>query len=256
MPTVEIGKASIYYETFGDGDRHLVFAHGAGGNAASWWQQVPHFIDRFRIVTFDHRGFGRSVCPDEDLDMSHFVNDLTAIMDKEGMASAQLVCQSMGGWTGLGMALQCPERVERLVMSHTPGGITNDEIAAVGAEAEKVRKPAVPPFGSWAVAPDFHVKNEVASHLYNQIGAFNDPDVRAKIVSGIGRPTDQTKLEAFRTPTLFITAAQDQIFPPAMIEKVAALVPGSKVVNLGDAGHSSYFESPDAFNAALDDFLA
>ena len=68
MSYAENGNAKIYYETYGDGPA-LVFAHGAGGNASSWWQQVPHFAERYRVITFDHRGFGRSTCPDEELDM-------------------------------------------------------------------------------------------------------------------------------------------------------------------------------------------
>jgi pimeloyl-ACP methyl ester carboxylesterase len=95
----ENGSAKIYYESYGEGPA-LIFAHGAGGNASSWWQQVPHFADRYRVITFDHRGFGRSICPDEALDIKCFVDDLVCIMDTEVIDTATLVCQSMGGWTG------------------------------------------------------------------------------------------------------------------------------------------------------------
>ena len=46
----------IYFETEGAGPV-LIFAHGLGGNHLSWWQQVPHFRDRYTCVTFAHRGF-------------------------------------------------------------------------------------------------------------------------------------------------------------------------------------------------------
>ena len=45
MPHVDATRARIYYEVHGDGPA-IVFAHGAGGNAASWWQQIAHYVER------------------------------------------------------------------------------------------------------------------------------------------------------------------------------------------------------------------
>ena len=59
MPFLERDGARLYYETHGAGPA-LVFAHGLGGGHLSWWQQVPHFRDRYTCVVFDHRGFGLS----------------------------------------------------------------------------------------------------------------------------------------------------------------------------------------------------
>ena len=62
MPKAAIDGIDLYYESNGDGPA-VVFAHGAGGNHLSWWQQVPVFSDCYRCVTFDHRGFGQSRVP-------------------------------------------------------------------------------------------------------------------------------------------------------------------------------------------------
>jgi len=251
----ENGSAKIYYESYGEGPA-LIFAHGAGGNASSWWQQVPHFADRYRVITFDHRGFGRSICPDEALDIKCFVDDLVCIMDTEVIDTATLVCQSMGGWTGMGMAVNHPERVDALVMSHTGGGISTDEITRKRERTMADQVPITNPFGSWAVAPDFPDKNIEGSHLYNQIGSFNTNLKRNRMLGAIRDPIDPEKLNGYSVPTLFITAEQDQIFSPRMIGMVSELVPGSTVKHLGDAGHSSYFEVPELFNKTVDEFLS
>ncbi len=256
MPYATNANVSLYYETWGDGPQHIVFAHGAGGNAASWWQQIPHFVDRYSLLAFDHRGFARSFCDPEEFDRSHFSGDLRAIMDAAGIESAILICQSMGGWTGLATLLETPERVDALVMSHTPGGISNDEIARLREEAGRNRAPLDSPFAHWAVAPDFHLKDRAASHLYQQISAFNARLDLARLTGSLAEPVDPALLATIETPTLFITAEQDQIFPAAAIEVAASMVPGAQFRNLGDAGHSSYFEAADAFNAAVDEFLA
>src|SRR5262245_21403483 len=100
MPYVERLQASIYYETCGDGPA-LVFAHGAGANTRVWWQRVRAFARRNRVLTFDHRGFGRSRCEPGAETADHFGADLAAVLDHAGIDRAALVCQSMGGWTGL-----------------------------------------------------------------------------------------------------------------------------------------------------------
>lgn len=256
MPYASHGHVDLYYETWGDSPQHIIFAHGAGGNAASWWQQIPHFIDRYSLLAFDHRGFARSFCDPHDFDRSHFSGDLRAIMDAAGIDSAILICQSMGGWTGLATLLETPERVDALVMSHTPGGISNDEIAQLREEAATERTPLDSPFAHWAVAPDFHLKDRAASHLYQQISAFNARLDLSRLGRSLSEALDPERLAAIDTPTLFITADHDQIFPAAAIEIAAGMVPGSKFRNLGDAGHSSYFESAEAFNAAVNEFLA
>ena len=96
MPLVQRPHAAIHYEVYGDGSP-VVFAHGAGGNTLVWWQQVPHFARRYRVLIFDHRGFGRSQCETGFEQARHFAGDLAAVLDDAGIARAALVCQSMGG---------------------------------------------------------------------------------------------------------------------------------------------------------------
>ena len=103
MATTQSRGVEIHYDVYADGDRPwLVFAHGAGGNGTCWWQQVPDFFDDYNIVTFDHRGFGRSRCTREQFKEARNVEDLNAVLAAAGVENAALVCQSMGGWTGLG----------------------------------------------------------------------------------------------------------------------------------------------------------
>ena len=94
MPYLELPYARIYYETHGlkaaHGTRAIVFAHGAGGNHASWFQQVPFFSRAHRVITFDHRGFGQSADTNGQ-GRGSFVNDLRALLDHLGVQKASLV---------------------------------------------------------------------------------------------------------------------------------------------------------------------
>lgn len=260
MALIEATHAHIYYERYGDGPP-VIFAHGAGGNAASWWQQLPYFVERYTVIAFDHRMFGRSECAPSDFHGKYFADDLRRILDAEGIDRAALVCQSMGGWTGSRFALEAPDRVGALVMSHTPGCFTNEEVRARREEAfRQVDRNTMPPgrFAHWAVGERFHETDPRAAFLYTQISSLNYRVDRARLSTLM---SDEVLVELetisdYRTPTLFVTANGDRIFPPELIRAVATLVSGAEFDVLGDVGHSSYFESPERFNARVDQFFA
>lgn len=246
------GTAKIYYEVHGDGPA-VVFAHGRSGNAASWWQQVPEFSQNYKVIVFDHRCFGRSHCAPEEFDRAQFDADLIAILDTENVDAAAIVCQSMGGWTGLRTALHYPGRVRCLVLSNTPAGV---RMPAVRQALSKVRQAfATEGFGSAAVARDFSERAPEAAFLYQQISSLNlqIPEALSYGSEGWVEPAD---LSGFDTPTLFITSEHDTLLPPAVIREVAGLIPGAEFVLLPSAGHSPYFETPEQFNATITPFLA
>ena len=252
MPTVETNGASIYYEVHGDGAT-VVFAHGRGGNAASWWQQVPYFAEYYKVIVFDHRTFGRSIFPEEKFDRNLFDSDLIAILDQEMINHAAIVCQSMGGWTGLRTSVYHPSRVSCLVLSNTPGGmnIPNVQIA-LNQSRQQFLEHGV---GSAAVASDFPNRQPNAAYLYRHIGSLN-----INLPNNLGRGShggiEPDEMDGYAVPTLMITSEHDQLFPPGLIREVSKYIPGSNVTELPTAGHSPYFETPDTFNATVAEFLA
>jgi pimeloyl-ACP methyl ester carboxylesterase len=259
MAFVETRGASIYYEARGDGPC-VVFAHGAGGNAASWWQQVPFFVGHgFRVVVFDHRGFGRSRGPSRALDLREFPADLLAILDAERVGRAALVCQSMGGWTGLGTASRFPERVSALVLCGTPGGVFTPAVErAMRGLAERPRAQredggAVP--GAVAFAADFPKREPRRALLYEQIQAFNPPLDPAAIAEIARVRVTEEQLASFRVPTLVIAGDEDALFPLDALEEVARAIPGARLARFRGVGHSSYFERPNRFNRRVLSFL-
>ncbi len=250
MPTVNTSGAEIYYEVHGEGPA-VVFAHGRGGNAASWWQQVPRFARQYRVVVFDHRAFGRSRCAPGAFDRARFSDDLLAILDAEGIERSAIVCQSMGGWTGLRTALRHPERVSCLVLSNTPAGIDTPQVAhALQRTRQQFAEQGV---GRAAVAVDFPARAPERAYLYAQIGSLN-VNLPEDLYNS-GDTTAPGALASLKPPTLFITSENDRLFSPRLIESLAGLVPGARFVELPEAGHSPYFETPEVFNDLVAEFL-
>jgi len=257
MPYVQRPYTTLYYELHSSAPADapaLVLAHGAGGNTLIWWQQVPFFARTHRVLVFDHRGFGRSTCVPGHFHAREFAEDLRALLDHAEIERAALVCQSMGGWTGLRAALAFPERVSALVLSGTPGGVFTPKVVeafrAIGrvASSEGIR-------GSRALAPDFPEREPARAFLYDQVAGLNAGLSPAALASlGEARVTP-AELALHRVPTLMLSGEHDYLFPPDVLKEAAAAIPGCRVVDFPGAGHSPYFEDASRFNRIVADFL-
>jgi pimeloyl-ACP methyl ester carboxylesterase len=253
MPTIEREGATLYYEVHGSGPA-VAFVHGSGGSALSWWQQIPHFAARHRVVAFDHRGFGRSPCAPEALDPRHFAGDLAAILDAAGVARAALVCQSMGGWTGLPFALAHPERTAALVLAGTPGGVVTSRIQRDSAAVPQ--RAAERGFLGMALARAFLERNPARAFLYDRIGSLNPPATLGTVLPKlVALRVDPVQLAGFRVPTLLVVGTEDSFFSVEGLREVAEAIPGARLQVLPGAGHSAYFEEPDVFNGLVESFF-
>ena len=251
MPILE-HEVNLYFTEAGEGET-ILFCHGAAGNAASWFNQFGAFASAYRCVAYDCRGFGRSVCTAAEFDASKFATDAIALLDHLGVATATFVCQSMGGWTGVRAALDFPERVDKLVLSDTIGGIA----LASGIESFRAYREGSEGPGASIAASGFAHKDPAGAFLYRQLSDFN------RLPSGVVHAAmfDETNLasvERARTITqsiLIISGRDDVIWPPAVLEELARLLPSAERFEI-DSGHSPHLENPDAFNRVLREFLA
>ena len=267
MAYVKSGDFSVFYEVEGEGPA-LVFLHGGGGNASSWWQQVAHFSKSYKTIVVDNRGFGRThpINP-EVADINAFADDVCAVLDAEDIDKAHLICQSLGGWTGLRMALGKPERVKSLTVSNSPMGVLYPKamedaftfvmsLAGSGMAIEDA-----------ALSKQFRESKPEAFWLYRHLNQLNPLTLRGaelgiepnQFVQRMFAPDIQIpmeKLAEVTVPTLLVGGRHDPLVKPETMEEYARHIPGAQAKIFEGAGHSPYFEIPDAFNAFISSFLA
>jgi 3-oxoadipate enol-lactonase len=249
MPIEQLNGIDLYYESNGEGPP-VVFLHGAGGNHISWWQQVPAFRDRYRCITIDHRGFGRSTDPKSE-GASRYVDDLETLLDKLGVERVGVVAQSMGGRTALGFAVRHPDRVAALAMCDTWGFFDWPELRE---RQEALRAGAAnAPLTSRALGPKYQQEHPRGTFLYQQISGLNPPRNEGAATASDG-PT-KAQVEAMTVPTLFLVGSVDALVSPEIMRSVHEIVPGSEYAEVADAGHSVYFENAPEFNRIVGDFL-
>lgn len=123
---VKVDGEQIYFESVGTGET-VVLSHGNGGTHAVWFQQVVVLGQKYGVVTWDQRGYGRSTNVNKQAGPERAVEDLRALLDHLGISSAHLVGQSMGGWAVMGFALKYPARVRSIVLADTIAGVFTPE---------------------------------------------------------------------------------------------------------------------------------
>jgi pimeloyl-ACP methyl ester carboxylesterase len=255
MPLLHRPDCTLFYETHGSGPA-LLFAHGLGGNHLSWWQQAPHFRNRFTCITFAHRGFWPSTgTPDP----ARNADDLSALLDHLNVDAVTLVAQSMGGWTVMDYAVRQPERVHRIVFAATIGSLDHPALGgilqahAAANPAASLRERDIHPAAGERLA-----REQPALHtLYKEIDALSvGLDKEAlRLALARHRISPPEALARLTMPALCITGEEDAVIPPAAVELLASLLPDARLERVPAAGHSVYFERAATFNGLLDGFL-
>ena len=110
--------AGLYYELHGPPDGEpLLLSSGLGGSAHYWRPNVETFAEHFRVLSYDHRGTGRSdlVLP-ETVSIEDMADDVIALMDALGIERAHFVGHAIGGMIGMAIALKARDRLRRLMV--------------------------------------------------------------------------------------------------------------------------------------------
>lgn len=258
---IDNDDSQVYFETWGEGPETVVLAHGMGGHHAVWYQQVPALAERYRVVTWDQRGFGRSSRGSRPIGPETAAADLTRILDHLDVDRAHVVGQSMGGWAALRFAIDNPHRTGSLVLADTTAGIFDQDIRnTLGEYGSSIA--AGPPPDQWPLgyhpAVGEHLADEdlAQSFLYGQLGSLTNPPSPLKVIELLMRADNTEGAAGLAVPTLFVVGENDPIFPPSLIEQAASVIPGSQVAVISDTGHSPYFERPDVWNDTVMTFLA
>jgi pimeloyl-ACP methyl ester carboxylesterase len=243
---VEHNGARIWYASFGadtSADRPpVILLHSGEASSDIWGWQVPALIaDHRRVIVIDSRGHGRSSW-DGRIGYELMEGDVIAVMDAVGVRQADVVGWSDGAIVGLIMAMKNPQRVGR--------------VFAFGANTDVVG--GLKPLGALAPASrsaEALLRAEYARDTGTASGF--DGLVAADVWMQLTQPNYLAgKLAAIRGPAVAIADGDhDELIRHRHTEYLARTIPGATLIWLPHAGHFAPLQSPDAFNAAMLDFL-
>jgi pimeloyl-ACP methyl ester carboxylesterase len=117
--TVNANGIGLHVAEAGDGPP-LLLAHGWPQHWWMWRKLIPRLSERYRVLAVDLRGHGWSDAPPGDYAKTTFAADLLGLLDAEGIERTRILAHDWGGYASFLLAMDHPERVERLVVLDVP----------------------------------------------------------------------------------------------------------------------------------------
>jgi len=233
---VDVGDASIYYATYGEGEP-VVLLHGGLGNSDHWAFQLPVLVDKFQVIVIDSRGQGRSTLSKETkLSYRVMANDVTEVLDHLEISRASFVGWSDGGVIALDLAIQKPARVNKLFVF----GANYD------SSGSKPRKGTPATFAAYAAK---------CRADYRRIA--KDPKAYGAMVASLtpvwrsqgGFSKDQ--MRGIAATAVMAIGDHDELIRRDHVEEMAKLIPEAELVVFKNTSHFALWQDPKTFNQAL-----
>jgi pimeloyl-ACP methyl ester carboxylesterase len=265
MSKARVGDLEMAYRIDGSGEP-VILIGGFCMVKESWELQISGLSKHFRVVSFDNRGVGETTVPGEPFTVADMAADTVGLMDALDIDSANVFGVSMGGLIAQVLALDYPDRVEKVILGCTTHGGRHavqperevmqllakaSDPALRAEEAVRTRLPVV--------LADRFIREEperVEEFVQLSVRHWPTPEGAAGQMGALGVFNVKRRLAEIRCPVLAITGSEDRMMPPENSGLLADGIEGALHYTVDGAGHSFFFEKPDQVNGILIDFFS
>jgi aminoacrylate hydrolase len=247
MARIDIGHITLNHADQGEGDA-FIFIPGLVGLYDAWSFQLDHFAQRYRCITFDHRGTGESDKP-----------------TGPGASSTQVIAHIVGTSTGgcilQNLALDHPDRVRACIFNNTwvtadefitRVALTRKRIAESYGPEEYVKVSSMFTSGADQFRHNYDAVMELEKRALETIGSVEILAARLDMMLAHDRTDEIGKIDK---PALIIGTMDDATIPYYFAQDLNAAIPGSELQFFDDGGHYSYRRHPEKWNTTVQAFL-
>ncbi len=242
-----------------EGAPWVTFSNSLATDLHLWDGQVAHLADRYRILRYDTRGHGLSAAAPPPYDFALLESDVIGLWDALQIERSHFVGLSLGGSTGIGLAINTPDRMASLAACDcrvtSPPAFKDAWEARIKTALESGMEELVEStMERWFTAPTLDANPPALEGVREMIRTTSvDGFIGcARALQGIEYLGE---IHNVSCPTLFVVGASDPAATPELAGAMHQRVAGSGYAELPDAAHISNIENPDAFNGALNPFL-
>ena len=263
MPFVHVADGTrIHYEVTGrPGATPILMIQGLGASKNAWNLQRIAMATRFRSISLDNRGAGRSDKPTQPFTLEQMADDAIAVLDAAGVETAHVVGASMGGVISQIIAVKYPHRVRSLTLVCTAcrNHPWRQELLQSWAHTaeEKGMIEVGKEAAQWVMSPRSFRRLVPAFTWMGPLAALRP---RHSFVSQIQAILDTREdlvdeLSSITAPTMVIVGNQDILTPRGDSEEIAERIPDAELVVISGAAHGLMMEHSTTFNKILIEFL-
>ena len=243
----------LYWESTGEGEPVLLVM-GLGLSGGAWWRTVDALSRRFRVITFDNRGVGRSRGLTPAYTTEALADDAVAVLDALAIEQANIYGLSLGGMVAQQIALRHPRRVRSLVLgATTPGGrkaeLADDEVMAFFHSRGNLPREEA----TWAsVAYNYGRRcreqhaDRIAEDIRRRLShEFDENAYKAQLMAA-AMHNCTSRLHRINVDTLVVHGEDDRVVPVDNGRLIASRLPDARLHLLEGAGHLYTTEVPEA----------
>ena len=248
----------LNYLLEGPEDAPVLVLSNSLGTALEMWDDQAHVLrGRFRLLRYDTRGHGRSPAPPGPYAIEDLGWDVISLLDRLGIERASFCGLSVGGMTGMWLAAEAAERIERLVLCCTsallgPKSVWNERIATAREQGMGALVDGV--IERW-FTPAFRPENPEAVEGMARALRDTDPEGYAGCCAAIRDMDLRDRLPSIEAPTLVVSSAEDPATPPEHGELIRDSVPGARFEVFPRAAHIANVEQPEKIIQLILDHL-
>ena len=259
--TIEVGD--LYHVVSGRDVGHgraIVFLHGLGSSSSDWALQTEAFETRYRVITLDLRGHGRSGRMEGRLTIEAMAEDVERLLARRDEGAAHVVGLSLGGCVAMALALQSPARVRSLTLINTFARLTPAGVRGALRMATRLSLLTVAPM-PWVaarIARGLFPKTEQRALYQAAVASLSRTPRRTylAVIRALLGFDLRRRLSGIRCPTLVVAGDRDATVPLAAKTAVARAIPGARLLVVPDSGHATPYDQPGLFNRVVLEFIA
>lgn len=264
---LEAGPYRTRYLHAGDRSRPvLLLLHGITGHAEAYVRNLAAHAKHFSVWAIDFIGHGYSTKPDHPLEIPHYVDQISHVLDALGADKAFFSGESLGGWVTARYAIDHPDRVEKIVLNTMGGTMANPAVMErlFSLSMEAAKDPSwerVKARLEWLMADPTTVCDDLIrtrQAIFEQPGwlqacemnmALQDLEIRKRNM------ISDDDLRAIRAEALVIWTTKDPSGPVDEGRRIASLIPDARLSVIENCGHWPQYEDSATFNRVHLDFL-
>jgi pimeloyl-ACP methyl ester carboxylesterase len=263
MPTLTSPDCELQYDVYDltapwiDAPETILFHHGLGAASGTWAGWFPALADRFRIVTFDMRGHGRSAHPSANapLSLELLADDIFRVADATQAQRFHLVGESIGGTIALLAALSHPQRIRTLTVSN--GAHIGGSIRAIDDWRQIMDTGGMAGWSQHMMRGRFFdgALTEAMWRWYERSQASVSSDFVLRAVRLLAGADLSARLSELTLPVLLLHGDSSPFISPAVMADLKSRLPDARLQVFAHAKHGLPFSHARECSAVLRSFV-